>query len=384
MFFALTSRSCRVRQDGHVQCLVVKLGSASRCPHAEQVLELGYQRPVTIRCRPALAALYSSIWRKVPHPQSQMALARDRFRIMLFTARSSITITSWSRTRAVEVRCRKSVRDARTFRCARATFALALTRFRRTALAAGQPPLVAGQVLFPAGQLPRVGDLHPAGGDGEILDAQVHAGHGTRRGKLAGAGHLDGERNVPASAWVTGNGRRGWVNRCRVNAGPRPGERQRRVHLGQEQPPVAVPEPGPGVLRGLTAGPGLVAWVAGPLGEEVGAGDLLVPDRLLHRDRRHLVQPGQVRVALHGGQVGVGLGEARLDLLGVVPLVPPCEGPVPDDADAAERAVEHAGLLRCRVRPALVRRPHNNQASPIAPFRISATRGRGSGVSSPA
>ena len=130
MFFAaLMSRSCRVPQDGHVQCLVVKLSSASRCPHAEHVLELGYQRPITIRCRPALAVLYSIIWRKVPHPQSQMALASDRLRIMLRTARSSTTITSWSRTRAVEVRCRKSVRDARTFRCARATFALALTRF---------------------------------------------------------------------------------------------------------------------------------------------------------------------------------------------------------------------------------------------------------------
>ena len=88
-----------------------------------------YQRPVTISCRPALAVLYASIWRKVPHPQSEMALASDRLRTMLCTARSSTTITSWPRTRAVVVRCRKSVRDARTFRCARATFALALARF---------------------------------------------------------------------------------------------------------------------------------------------------------------------------------------------------------------------------------------------------------------
>ena len=95
MFFAaLMSRSWRVRQDGHVQYLVFKLSSASRCPHAEHVFELGYQRPITIRCRPALAALYASIWRKVPHPQSEMALASDRLRTMFCTARSSITITS--------------------------------------------------------------------------------------------------------------------------------------------------------------------------------------------------------------------------------------------------------------------------------------------------
>jgi hypothetical protein len=65
----------------------------------------------------------------VPHPQSEIALASDRLRTMFLTARSSITITSWSRTRRVDVRCRKSARLARTFRWARATFALALARF---------------------------------------------------------------------------------------------------------------------------------------------------------------------------------------------------------------------------------------------------------------
>ena len=126
---ALTSRSCRVPQDGHCHVRVLSERSASRCPHAEHVLELGYQRPVTIRCRPAVAALYSTMRRKVPQPQSEMALASDRLRIMFFTARSSITITSWSRTRRADERCRKSARDARTLRWARATFALALARF---------------------------------------------------------------------------------------------------------------------------------------------------------------------------------------------------------------------------------------------------------------
>ena len=78
MFFAaLMSRSCRVRQHGHSHVRVFKLSSASRCPHAEQVLLEGYQRSITIRCRPALAVLYASICRKVPHPQSAMALASD-------------------------------------------------------------------------------------------------------------------------------------------------------------------------------------------------------------------------------------------------------------------------------------------------------------------
>jgi hypothetical protein len=50
MFFAaLMSRSCRVPQDGQLQFLVDRLRSASRCPHAEQVLLEGYQRSITTR-----------------------------------------------------------------------------------------------------------------------------------------------------------------------------------------------------------------------------------------------------------------------------------------------------------------------------------------------
>ena len=58
-----------------------------------------------------------------------------------------------------------------------------------------------------------------------------------------------------------------------------PGSRKRRVHPGEEQPPVAVPEPGPRVLRGLAIA-GLEPRVPGAPGEEAGVRDLLVPDRL--------------------------------------------------------------------------------------------------------
>ena len=71
---ALMSRSCRVRQDGHDQCLVFKLRSESRYPHAEQVLLEGYQRSITIRRRPCLAALYSSWRRNSPQPASWIDL----------------------------------------------------------------------------------------------------------------------------------------------------------------------------------------------------------------------------------------------------------------------------------------------------------------------
>src|SRR6266699_3094673 len=107
---------------------VTRLSSASRCPHAEQVLELGYQRLITIRSRPARSHLQASWRRNSPQPQSEMAFASLRLRTMFLTARSSITITSLSRTRRVLARCRKSRRASRTLRLARATFALALAR----------------------------------------------------------------------------------------------------------------------------------------------------------------------------------------------------------------------------------------------------------------
>jgi len=71
------------------------------------------------------------------------------------------------------------------------------------------------------------------------------------------------------------------------------------------------------------------------------------------------------------------MGEARLGLLGVIPLVPPRESPVPDDANAAERAGQHLLLHLIRVRPALVRHPHSNQAYLIALNQISTTHRRG-------
>ena len=130
MFFAaLISRSCRVPQDGHCHTRIFKLSSARTCPHAEHIFDDGYHRSITITRRPALAALYSSISRKVPHPQSEIAFATLRLRTMFLTARSSRQIRSWSRTRRVEVLWRKSARAARTLRCARAAFALALPRF---------------------------------------------------------------------------------------------------------------------------------------------------------------------------------------------------------------------------------------------------------------
>src|SRR6516165_7736361 len=91
---ALRSRSCRVRQSGHVQRLVLSLSSGSRYPHAEQILDDGNHLSTAIRFRPYRAHLYSSCRLNSPQPQAEMALASLRFFTMFLTARSSTTITS--------------------------------------------------------------------------------------------------------------------------------------------------------------------------------------------------------------------------------------------------------------------------------------------------
>ena len=242
---------------------------------------------------------------------------------MFFTARSSITITSWSRTRRVLVRWRKSARDARTFRWARATFALALARFAEPVPAAGEPALVAGEVPCPPGQLPGVRDLLPVAGDGEVLDAQVHADHGAGRREAAGIGDVHGEGDVPAPARIPGDRHRGRVDRRRVDARPRPHEASGVLILARNS------------ARRGTGTP-----------ERVYSADCR-PLRDLYRGYRARLAKKLVNaacwcriaccsgtedtsfshasssVALHGGQVGVGLGEARPGLLAVVPGVPP-------------------------------------------------------------
>ena len=148
------------------------------------------------------------------------------------------------------------------------------------------------------------------------------------------------------------------VERRRVDVRPGPGERQRRARLGEEQLPVAVPEPRAGVLGALPPAAGLVPGVGGAPGEEAGERGLLVADRLLQRDAGHLVQPAEVLGGLHGGQVGAGLGVTRAGVLVAVAGLPPGQGAVPDHADAAERAVQHAHLFGVGVGPALVCRTH--------------------------
>jgi hypothetical protein len=81
-------------------------------------------------------------------------------------------------------------------------------------------------------------------------------------------------------------------------------------------------------------------------------------ERLLQGHRGDLSQEGQVRVLLHEGQRGIGLGIRGGRAVGLPAGVPGGQGLVPDHADAAEGAVQRLLLLVVGVCPAPVGYPH--------------------------
>lgn len=81
----------------------------------------------------------------------------------------------------------------------------------RPASLTSHPPLISGQVPLPPGQMPGVSDLLTSRSDLEILYPKIHTHHRTGERHWFGVGDLDGERDVPTSAWLTRH-----RHRCRL------------------------------------------------------------------------------------------------------------------------------------------------------------------------
>ena len=241
---------------------VLRLSSASRCPQAVQVLLAGNQRSTTIRCRPSLAVLYSIIWRKCP----------TRSRRWPWPANGSgpcshgqvldhdhVVVADQGRARCGA----GSQSGRRELSGARERPSPWPWRGSRSLSGSGRACAGSGPERVPAGELPRVEDILPVAGHSEVLDAEVHAHDGARRGQLLRVGDLDSEGDVPASARVTGDGHRGRVEPGRVDVRPRPHENQRGRGLRQPQRAVLHAERRTGIGRGLAPLAGLEPGVAG-------------------------------------------------------------------------------------------------------------------------
>ena len=357
------SRSCRVPQDGHCHVRVFKLRSARRYPHAEHVLDDGYHRSTVITRRPYLAALYS-----IMAPEGAPPAVRDRLGQRAVADhvlhgqvldRDHVMVADQAGAGLVE----EIGAGGADLAVRPGDLGLGLGPVRGPALAAGQAPLVAGQVPFPAGQAARVGDLLAAEVTAKSLMPRSTPTAlpvaGSCSGSAASTAKETYQRPHGSRETVTVDGS--------IDAGSMSGHDQANASgvsiLARNSAPSRYRNPDRVNSADCRPVRDLIPRVACAAGEEVGVRDLLVPDRLLKRDRGHLVQPRQFPGGFHSSQVGVRLGEVRLHLLAaVIPGVPPRKRPVPHDADASERAVQRAGLLRCRIRPALIRRPHNHQA----------------------
>src|SRR5262249_56122318 len=98
---ALMSRSRCAPHPPHCQVRTCSGLGPSLAPQAEQVCEVGVNRPTRWNCRPYRRALYSSMPTNADHPASWTDLA-SRVRASPLTARSS-TATAWlSRISAVD------------------------------------------------------------------------------------------------------------------------------------------------------------------------------------------------------------------------------------------------------------------------------------------
>jgi hypothetical protein len=125
---ALVSRSWTVPQAVQVHCRTFRGLGPSLTPQVEQVCEVGSNRPILIRVRPCLAALYSSMLMNEDHPASCTDLA-SFVRASPATDRFSTAIPWFSEISFVESWWWNSRRASVTLAWARATFRRALARF---------------------------------------------------------------------------------------------------------------------------------------------------------------------------------------------------------------------------------------------------------------
>ncbi len=218
---------------------------------------------------------------------------------------------------------------------------------------AGELPLRLGEPVPVPPLMPRVGDLLPGRERGQGGDARVDAdGTGYRAERPDRGLHQD--RHEPPARAVPADGDSGRFRAPGQRA--RPHDRERRVHLGEPQMPVAPPERGPGVLR-RRAGmlPRLEPGVLRPLVPERRERALQMAQRLLQRHAGHLTQVGEVAGPFP-------LGEQRRRLHVADPFLPPVprrgtgvQRQVIDLPDAAERPPKLPSLCASRVEAVLVR-----------------------------
>ncbi|SFR30045.1 hypothetical protein SAMN04488564_12634 [Lentzea waywayandensis] len=208
-----------------------------------------------------------------------------------------------------------------------------------------------------AAPVPGIGDLLPGRERQEMLKADVNAHDRVRGRQRSHAGVVTQQGNEPTSGSISRHGDCRGHRTFRQRSGP--ADVQRFGHLRQRQHTSAPTETRTCVLgarsRPLTR---LESWVPGASRPEVGERSLQMPERLLQRHRRDIVEKRQFLSALPGSEYR-RCGLVADSFLAVGPgLCPSLQCEIVNLADTSERARQLCGLSPGRVEAVFERPLH--------------------------
>jgi len=224
--------------------------------------------------------------------------------------------------------------------------------------AAGHPPLVPGKVPRFALQVLRVSDPLAIAHDSEILKPQVNPDHTACWSERRWICGLERESHIPSAVLLKRDDHHRRVQLDGIHIGERPHELKWRACFRQEQFTVTRPEPRSREVGGLATIAALELRMPRTAGVEVRERNMLMPQYLLQRYRRHLVEERELVGLLPAGQRTIRLGIRRGLPFRRGPDLTLGERPVPHQADTAERSPQQRLLLRARVCPAPIRHSH--------------------------
>jgi hypothetical protein len=231
------------------------------------------------------------------------------------------------------------------------------------------PPLVAG-----------IGDLFAAGQGNQRGQARIHTNLARAGSQVTGTG-LHEDRHEPPSGRIPRHSHRRGLKS--LGQRTRPHNCQWLRQLGKSELSVSSPERRAGVLRsGPRSLARLEARIPGPLLPKVRERLLQVPQALLQRYRRNLIQEPEFAGLLPLSQKRRGLSVTDPACVLIPSSRTGFQGAVVDQPHAAERAGQMHSLLVSGVEAVLVRPPYLRRRHAAQP--IEAPSKNQTGVRSPA
>src|SRR5260221_3564635 len=214
----------------------------------------------------------------------------------------------------------------------------------------GQTALRLRQALLVVSEVPGVADLLTGVQHDRTVQAEVNADLSItwpqRSDTLL---HQNAHEVAPGGVAADGDG----AGRGAIGQGARPADRQWRLHFGEREClGLGIPAEGRrGVLSRLPAVFLVEAGILGAALEEVAKGAIKMPQRLLRRHARYVIQPGRRWLAFEHSERRRGRGVADTLLALIVSVGTQAQPPVVDETRTPERPRKHGGLFGRWIAP---------------------------------